>query len=38
MYKSRDTPLEFFWDQTFFIGNQQLCYIKKYIYRLYFNT
>ena len=38
IYKSHDTPSEFCWHQQFFTGNQQNCYIKKYRYRLYFDT
>ena len=36
--KSRDTLFEFCWHQHFFTGNQQLYYIKKYRYRLHFNS
>ena len=38
-YKSRDIPLQVCWHEYFFTGNQQLFwYIKKYRYRLRFNT
>ena len=34
IYKSRDTPLEFCWDQHFFTGNQQILVHQKI--QLYF--
>ena len=37
-YKSRDTPLEFCWYQHFLLEISKFCYIKKYRYRLYFDT
>ena len=38
IYKSCDTPLEFCSHQYFFTRNIKFCYIKKYGYRLYFDT
>ena len=38
IYKSRDTRLEFCWHQHFLPEISKFCYIKKYRYRLYFDT
>ena len=38
IYKSRDTPFVFCWHQNFLLEISKFCYIKKYWYRLYFNT
>ena len=38
IYKSRDTPLEFSWHQHFLPEINKFCYIKKYRYRLFFDT
>ena len=38
MYKSRDTSLEFCWHQHFSPEISKFCYIKKYRYRLDFDT
>ena len=38
IYKSCDTPLEFCWHQHFLTEISKFCYIKKYRYRLYFDT
>ena len=39
IYQSRDKSLEFYLRQHFFTGNQRkFCYIKKYRYRLHFDT
>ena len=35
---SHDTPLEFCWHQHFSPGICKYCYIKKYRYRLHFDT
>ena len=37
-YESRDTPLEFCWNQHFLLEISKLCYIKKYRYSLQFDT
>ena len=37
IYKSRDTTFEFCWHQQFLPEISNFCYIKKYIYRLYFD-
>ena len=36
--KLRGTPLEFFWNQPFSTEISKFCYIKKYRYRLQFDT
>ena len=38
IYKSHDTPFEFCWHQYFLLEISKFCYIKKYRYRLYFDT
>ena len=38
IYKSCDTPHEFCWHQYLLTRIHQLCYVKKYRYRLHFNT
>ena len=38
IYKSRDKPIKFCWHQYFFTKIGNLSYVKKYRYRLHFNT
>ena len=38
IYKSRDTPLEFWWHQHFSPKISKFCYTKKYRYRLHLRT
>ena len=38
IYESRNTPLEFCWHQHFPPKIRKFCYIKKYRYRLYFDS
>ena len=38
IYESRDTPLEFCWDQHFSLEITRSCFIKKYRYRLHFGA
>ena len=38
IYEWRDTPPEFCWHQHFSLEISKFCYIKKYKYRLYFDT
>ena len=38
IYKSRDIPIKFCWHQYFFTKIGNLSYVKKYRYRLHFNT
>ena len=38
IYKSRDTLLEFCWNQHFLPEINRFCYIKKNRYRLHFHT
>ena len=38
IHEPRDTPLEFFWHQHFLPKISKFCYIKKYRFRLYFDT
>ena len=38
IYESRDTPLEFCWHQHFSPQISKFCCIKKYRYRLFFDT
>ena len=38
IYESRETPLEFCWHQYFSPETTIFCYIKKYRYRLHFDT
>ena len=38
IYESRDTPLEFCWNQHFSPVTNKFCYVKKYSHRLHVDT